>query len=186
MYLPYKQADSLLPIFQLSVVLRTATAPLGGASALRAAVEEIDVNQPVVNVRTMEDNMASTVAEPRFRTWLLGIFAALALVLSAVGVYGVMSYSVNQRTNEIGIRIALGAQAPDVFRIIVGRGARLALAGVALGLAAALALGQSCSASCTESLPPIRSRSEPSRSCWRPWDLWRRTCRLVEPRAWIR
>jgi putative ABC transport system permease protein len=141
MYLPYKQADSLLPVFQLSVVLRTATAPLGGASALRGAVKDIDVNQPVVNVRTMQDNMASTVAEPRFRTWLLGIFGALALVLSAVGVYGVMSYTVNQRTNEIGIRMALGAQAPDVFRIIVGHGARLALAGVAIGLAAALVLG---------------------------------------------
>jgi len=141
MYLPYRQADPLLPVFQLSLVLRTATAPLGGASALRAAVKEIDVNQPVVNVRTMEDNMASTVAEPRFHTWLLGIFAALALVLSAVGVYGVMSYSVNQRTSEMGIRIALGAQAPDVLRIIVGHGARLALAGVVIGLAAALALG---------------------------------------------
>jgi putative ABC transport system permease protein len=141
MYLPYKQADSLLPVFQLSIVLRTARAPLGGASGLRAAVKEIDINQPVVNVRTMEDVMASTVAEPRFRTWLLGIFAALALTLSAVGVYGVMSYSVNQRTSEIGIRMALGARASDVFRIIVGHGARLALAGVATGLAAALALG---------------------------------------------
>jgi putative ABC transport system permease protein len=141
MYLPYKQADPLLPVFQLSLVLRTTTAPLGGAPSLRAAVKEIDVNQPLVNVRTMEDNMATTVAEPRFRTWLLGIFAALAMVLSAVGVYGVMSYSVNQRTNEIGIRMALGAKAADVFRTIVGHGARLALAGVGIGLAAALALG---------------------------------------------
>jgi putative ABC transport system permease protein len=84
--------------------------------------------------------MATTVAQPRFRTWLIGILAMLALVLAAVGVYGVMSYTVTQRTSEIGVRVALGAQPQDVFRIIVGEGLRLALFGVAVGLAAALAL----------------------------------------------
>jgi len=79
------------------------------------------------------------VTEPRFRTWLIGIFAALALVLAAVGIYGVMSYSVNQRTNEIGIRVTLGAQPNDVFRIVVGEGLRLALLGVGVGLVGALA-----------------------------------------------
>ena len=140
MYLPYRQADAVLPVFQLSVVLRTAVDPMSEASALRIALREIDSNQPLVRVRTMEDNMAATVAQPRFRSWLLGIFAALALVLAAVGIYGVMSYSVNQRTGEIGIRMALGAEATDVFRLIVGLGLRLALAGVAIGLVVAMAL----------------------------------------------
>jgi putative ABC transport system permease protein len=140
MYLPYRQADAVLPVYQLSVVLRTTIDPMAEASALTGAVREIDSNQPLVKIRTMEDNMAVTVAQPRFRTWLLGVFAAVALLLAAVGVYGVMSYSVNQRTNEIGIRVALGAQPPDVFRAIVGQGIRLALLGVAVGLGASLAL----------------------------------------------
>jgi putative ABC transport system permease protein len=140
MYLPYHQGDQLLPVFQLSVVLRTAGDPRQQAAALRAALAEIDPNQPLVKVRTMEDNMAATVAEPRFRAWLIGIFAGLALLLAAVGIYGVMSYSVTQRTSEIGIRITLGAQPQDVFRIVVGEGLRFALIGVALGVAGGLAL----------------------------------------------
>ena len=82
--------------------------------------------------------MAATVTQPRFRTWLIGIFAGLALVLAAVGLYGVLSYSVTQRTNEIGIRVTLGAQRSGIFRIIVGEGLRLALVGVAIGTIAAL------------------------------------------------
>jgi putative ABC transport system permease protein len=140
MYLPYRQADLILPVFQLSVVLRTAADPQLQTAALRSALAEIDPNQPLVRVRTMEDNMAATVAQPRFRTWLIGIFAAVALVLAAVGVYGVMSYTVTQRTGEIGIRVTLGAQPEDVFKAIVGEGLRLALAGVAIGTVAALAL----------------------------------------------
>jgi putative ABC transport system permease protein len=140
MYLPYRQADALLPVFQMSVVLRTAADPLTQASALRSVLAEIDPNQPLVKVRSMEENMSASVAQPRFRTWLIGIFAALALMLAAVGVYGVMSYTVTQRTSEIGIRVTLGAQSTDVFRSIVGEGARVALFGVAAGLVAALAL----------------------------------------------
>ena len=140
MYLPYRQADLLLPVFQLSVILRTAGDPALQTSALRSALAEIDPNQPLVKVRTMEENMATTVAQPRFRTWLIGILAMLALVLAAVGVYGVMSYTVTQRTSEIGVRVALGAQPKDVFRIIVGEGLRLALFGVGVGLVAALVL----------------------------------------------
>ena len=140
MYLPYRQADALLPVFQMSVVLRTAADPFTQASALRSALAEIDPNQPLVKVRSMEENMSASVAQPRFRTWLIGIFAALALLLAAVGVYGVMSYTVTQRTSEIGIRVTLGAQSADVFRGIVGEGARIALLGVAAGLIAALAL----------------------------------------------
>ena len=140
MYLPYRQADQILPVFQLSIVLRTAADPLQEASALRSALQEIDPNQPLVRVRTMEQNMASTVAQPRFRTWLIGIFAGVALVLAGVGVYGVMSYTVTQRTNEIGIRVTLGAQPQDVFRIVVGEGLRLAFLGVGAGILTALAL----------------------------------------------
>ena len=140
MYLPYRQADLILPVFQLSVVMRTAGDPLLMTSALRSALAEIDPNQPLVKVRTMDENMATTVAEPRFRAWLIGIFAVLALVLAAVGVYGVMSYTVTQRTCEIGVRVTMGAQPADVFRIIVGEGLRLALVGVGIGLATALAL----------------------------------------------
>jgi putative ABC transport system permease protein len=140
MYLPYRQADLVLPVFQLSLVLRTAADPQLQTSALRSALAEIDPNQPLVNVRTMEDNIATTVAQPRFRTWLIGIFAAVALVLAAVGVYGVMSYTVTQRTSEIGIRVTLGAQPEDVFKIVVGEGLRLALAGVGVGIVAALAM----------------------------------------------
>jgi putative ABC transport system permease protein len=140
MYLPYRQADQVLPVFQLSVVLRTAGDPHQQAAALRSALAEIDPNQPLVKVRTMEDNMAATVAQPRFRTWLIGIFAGLALMLAAVGIYGVMSYSVTQRTGEIGIRITLGAQPVDVFRIVLGEGLRFALIGVAVGVAGGLVL----------------------------------------------
>jgi putative ABC transport system permease protein len=140
MYLPYRQADGLLPVFQLSVVMRTAGDPLLETSALRSALSQIDPNQPLVKVRTMEENMATSVSQPRFRAWLIGIFAMLALVLAAGGVYGVMSYTVTQRTGEIGLRVALGAEPHDVFRIIVGEGLRLAIIGVVVGLAAAFAL----------------------------------------------
>ena len=140
MYLPYRQADAVLPVFQLSIVLRTVGDPELETSALRVALAEIDPNQPLAKVRTMEENISANVAQPRFRTWLLGIFAGLALVLAAVGIYGVMSYSVTQRISEIGIRIALGARSGDVFRIVIGDGLRLALLGVALGTGGALVL----------------------------------------------
>ncbi len=140
MYLPYRQADGVLPVFQLSIVMRTSGDPLQQSAALRSALSEIDPNQPLVKVRTMEDNIASTVAQPRFRTWLIGIFAALAVMLAAVGIYGVMSYSVTQRTNEIGIRVTLGAQPNDVFRTVVGEGLRFALIGICIGIVAGLLL----------------------------------------------
>src|ERR1700676_5506519 len=144
MYLPYRQADQLLPVFQMSVILRTAMEPLAATSALRSALAEIDPNQPLVNVRSMEQNIQTSVAQPRFRTWLIGIFAALALVLAAVGVYGVMSYSVTQRTSEMGIRVTMGAQPADILRIIVGEGLRLALIGVSIGVVGALLLSRVC------------------------------------------
>jgi putative ABC transport system permease protein len=140
MYLPYRQAEALLPMFQLSMVVRTTQDPHEEVTALRAALDEIDKNQPLVNVRTMEDTMATSVAQPRFRTWLLGLFAFLALLLSTIGIYGVMSYSVNQRIHEIGIRVTLGAQPSQVFQLVTDQGLRLALIGVAIGGVASLAL----------------------------------------------
>ncbi len=140
MYLPYKQADGILPVLTLSVVLRTGVDPATEATALRDVLAGIDKNQPLVKVRTMKDNMTASAALPRFRTWLLGLFALLALLLSTIGIYGVMSYSVTQRVQEIGIRVALGAQQSEIFRLMSGLGLKLAIAGVAAGLVASLAL----------------------------------------------
>jgi len=140
MYLPYRQADAVLPVFLLSVVLRTALDPTTETSALRAALHDIDRDQPLANVRTMEDNMAASVSEPRFRTWLLGLFALLALALATIGIYGVMAYSVNQRTQEMGIRVAMGAQPRQIIRLIAEEGLRIAVMGVFIGMAVSIAL----------------------------------------------
>lgn len=142
MYVPYRQSDTLLPVFTMSLVLRTAGGPQSEAAAVRSAVHEIDPNQPLVNFRTMQENMATSVSDPRFRTTLLGIFAASALLLAMIGLYGLMAYSVAQRTSEIGIRLALGAQRGDMMKMIVGEGLKLVLIGVGIGVAGALALGQ--------------------------------------------
>jgi putative ABC transport system permease protein len=140
MYMPIRQADSVLPVSFASLVLRTANDPRSDVAALRAAVRAIDPNQPLVRIRTMEENIATSIAEPRFRTTLLGIFAGCALLLSVVGLYGVVTYSVTRRASEIGIRLALGAQRGDILRMVLGEGLRLALAGIAIGAAGALAL----------------------------------------------
>ncbi len=141
-YLPYRQANSLLDVFALSVVLRTAQDPRTEVAALRSVLHDLDPNQPLVKIRTMEENIASSVNEQRFRTLLLGIFAACALLLSVVGLYGLMMYSVTQRVPEIGIRITLGAQAHEIMGMIVGQGLRLALVGIVIGISGAFALSR--------------------------------------------
>lgn len=141
MYVPVRQGDALLPVFALSVVLRTERDPLTEASALRVVVRDIDPNQPVVRVRTMEDNISGSVSAPRFRATLLAIFAGTALLLAMVGVYGLMIYSVTQRVPEIGIRMALGADRGTVLRMVIAQGLKLALLGVLLGVAGSLAMG---------------------------------------------
>jgi putative ABC transport system permease protein len=122
------------------LVIRTAGDPLNLVPAVRQQVREINPNIPVVDVMSMEQRLANSHGRRRFQTMLFGLFAAVALAIATVGIYGVISYGVSQRTHEIGIRMALGAQARDVLRMVVRRGMILTLIGAALGLGTALAL----------------------------------------------
>jgi putative ABC transport system permease protein len=145
MFVPYGQyPDAILAGMYLNtaLVVRTTSNPADLTTSVRAAILEIDAGQPLVNVRTMDVAVARTVAQPRFQMTLLLIFASLAVALAAVGVYGVMAYTVSQRTPEIGVRMAVGASPNQVVALVVWQGAQLALMGVVLGLiAAALAAG---------------------------------------------
>ena len=137
MYMAGEQMNSFAPN---AVVARTTVDPRSLGTTIRKIVWDIDKDQPVSDIRSMEEIVSRAVARQRFSTMLLGIFATLALVLSAVGIYGVMSYSVAQRTREIGIRMALGAQRSDVLKMTVKQGVKLVVAGVAIGLVSAFVL----------------------------------------------
>ncbi len=130
-YVPYAQAVITNPY----VVVRTSGDPLALQSAIRSAVHRLDAGVPVYEVATMEDYLSKSAAQPRFQAFLLGCFAAIALVLATLGLYGLLSYMVAQRTLEIGVRMALGAGRSDVLRMIARRGLLLTLAGAGLGLA---------------------------------------------------
>ncbi len=121
-------------------LIRTSSDPAAMAQAAIAEVHKFDPKLPVTHVMTLDNLLSDSVSQRRFSTFLLGIFAGLALLLAAMGIYGVMSYVVSLRTNEIGIRMALGAQPRDIWQLIIGRGAQLALAGVLLGIVGAFAL----------------------------------------------
>ncbi len=137
-YVPYQQ----LPFSSLTFVVRTAGNPRAMAGMVRSLIASMDPNVPVYSVETMNEYLAASVAQPRFNTLMLGIFAALALVLAAVGLYGVISYSVAQRTHEFGIRMALGARQEAILRLVLKEGLVLALAGVGIGMAGAFGLSR--------------------------------------------
>lgn len=137
-YLPYSQ----FPASSMSLVVRTGVDSKALMPAIRGEVLAIDKDQPVTDVKTMDEYVSDSVSPRRANALLLAVFAALALALASIGVYGVMAYSVTQRVHEIGIRMALGAQRPDVIRLIVGSAMTLVFAGVGIGIASALALSR--------------------------------------------
>jgi putative ABC transport system permease protein len=148
LYVPYVQAPESYWRWtsrSLTLLMRTAGSSASVTSAMRAVVATLDKDLPVYDVRTMDDVLRASVAARRASMALLGVFAAAALLLASVGLYGVVSYSVSQRTHEFGVRMALGAREADVARLVLGRGIKLASLGLLLGSAGALALARTLS-----------------------------------------
>jgi putative ABC transport system permease protein len=135
-YLPTTQA----PLQDMTILVRTRNEPTTLVPALRDAVRTLDPNQPITNISTLEKRVSDSVAQSRLNMLLMSLFGALALILAAVGIYGLLSYAVTERTKEIGIRMALGAQVTDVLRLVLKQGMTLALIGEAIGLVGAFAL----------------------------------------------
>ena len=138
-YQPYTQVSQTGFLTHMTFAVRTVSNPVNTAPAMRGVLREVDQNQPAESIATMQDMIAVTTTEPRFQSRLLAVFALLALLLAAVGIYGVLAYSVSEKTREIGIRVALGAGTSDVVGAVIRQSLWLAAAGVALGMAGALA-----------------------------------------------
>ena len=136
LYLPFAQ----LPWADMNLLVRTVAPPESITSAVRAQIAAVDPDQPVAAIQTVDQLVASSLAQPRFIMLLLGIFSATALALAVIGIYGVLSYWVAERRYELGIRLALGAQRADILRMVVRQGFMLAIAGIGFGLIAALLL----------------------------------------------
>lgn len=132
-YIPFPQ----LPWSDMNLLVRTALPPLSMAAAVRGQISALDPDQPVTGIRSAQQLVDSSLAQPRFTMLLLGVFAAAALALAVIGIYGMLAYSVAQRRHELGIRVALGAERAHILRLVVGEGITLAIAGIAIGLAAA-------------------------------------------------
>lgn len=124
----------------MTLIVRSAVDPIQLVASIQREIRAIDPDQPVADVHTLDQVVAKSIARPRFDTMLLGIFAGVALLLASVGLYAVMNYSATQRTQEIGIRMALGAKPSDILRLVVGHGMKLTVAGIVIGIAASLAL----------------------------------------------
>jgi putative ABC transport system permease protein len=137
-YLAYEQ----MPFSRMTLTVKSQLAPETLIPTVRGQVLALDPNQPIYNIRTMEQIRDESIATEKLNLTLWSIFAAIALTLALVGVYGVMSYAVTQRTHEIGIRVALGARSRDVLGLVIGQGMKLALAGVAGGLLGAWLLSR--------------------------------------------
>jgi predicted permease len=135
-------AQFVFPVRNMHLVVKTAGDPMALAAPIRDAVRGLDPNLPVANVRTMNDLVAASMAQPRLAEWVLGLFGMLALLLAAIGLYGVLSYVVSERQLEIGIRVAIGAEPSGVRRMIVRQGLALAAGGVLVGVPIALALAR--------------------------------------------
>src|SRR5262249_52064108 len=120
----------------MNVLVRTAGDPAGLIGAVQSAVWQIDSNQPIAGIATMDRIVSDSIAQPRLAMVLMGLFGLIAVTLATVGIYGLLSYSVRQRTHEIGVRMALGSRQADVLRMIVGDGLGLTLIGIVVGIAA--------------------------------------------------